>query len=182
MKTDGTVVQKITAPGEAGFKQANEWRVTGFVPGPDGSIYIAIGYGDSRILRFDKHETTNPASQGRAHRGREVRLQSPISRGCALRSAAAACLRSGNFRLSHFDLTASSLATSRSICGVCARLVFMGTTPSSRSCRVGLRSSTRAVRRSRLSATTLSRASGRITSSVPTIFPQAFSVQRMGAI
>jgi hypothetical protein len=53
MKTDGTVVQKITAPPEAGFKTPNEWRLTAAVPGPDGSIFIANGYGDSRIFRFD---------------------------------------------------------------------------------------------------------------------------------
>jgi hypothetical protein len=54
MKTDGTVVQKITAPAEAGFKAPNAWRLTAAIPGPDGSIYIANGYGDSRIFRFDK--------------------------------------------------------------------------------------------------------------------------------
>ena len=54
MKTDGTIVQKITAPREAGFKTANEWRITAAVPAPDGSIFIANGYGDSRIFRFDK--------------------------------------------------------------------------------------------------------------------------------
>ena len=54
MKTDGTVVQKITAPREAGFNAPNEWRITAAVPGPDGSIYIANGYGDSRIFKFDK--------------------------------------------------------------------------------------------------------------------------------
>jgi hypothetical protein len=37
MKTDGTVVQKITAPPEAGFHAPNEWRLTAAVPGPDGS-------------------------------------------------------------------------------------------------------------------------------------------------
>jgi hypothetical protein len=55
MKTDGTVVQKITAPPEAGFKTPNEWRLTAAVPGPDGSIFIANGYGDSRLFRFDKN-------------------------------------------------------------------------------------------------------------------------------
>ena len=55
MKTDGTVVQKITAPPQAGFKAPNEWRLTAAVPGPDGSIFIANGYGDSRIFRFDKN-------------------------------------------------------------------------------------------------------------------------------
>jgi hypothetical protein len=54
MKTDGTVVQKIVAPPEGGFKTPNEWRLTAAVAGPDGSIFIANGYGDSRIFRFDK--------------------------------------------------------------------------------------------------------------------------------
>lgn len=53
MKTDGTVLQRITAPGEAGFKQPNEWKLTAAVPAPDGSIFIANGYGDSRLFRFD---------------------------------------------------------------------------------------------------------------------------------
>lgn len=53
MKTDGTPVMKITAPAEAGFKAPNEWRITAAVPGTDGSIYIANGYGDSRIFQFD---------------------------------------------------------------------------------------------------------------------------------
>lgn len=55
MKTDGTVVQKITAPPQAGFKAPNEWRLTAAVPAPDGSIFIANGYGDSRIFRFGKN-------------------------------------------------------------------------------------------------------------------------------
>jgi hypothetical protein len=55
MKTDGAVVQKITAPPEAGFKLPNEWRLTAAVPAPDGSIFVANGYGDSRLFRFDKH-------------------------------------------------------------------------------------------------------------------------------
>jgi hypothetical protein len=53
MKTDGTPVLKITAPPEAGFKTPNEWRITAAVPGADGSIFIANGYGDSRIFHFD---------------------------------------------------------------------------------------------------------------------------------
>jgi hypothetical protein len=54
MKTDGSVVQKITAPPEAGFKTPNEWRLTAAVPAPDGSILIANGYGDSRLFKFSK--------------------------------------------------------------------------------------------------------------------------------
>jgi hypothetical protein len=54
MKTDGTPVLKITAPREAGFNAPNEWRITAAIPAPDGSIFIANGYGDSRIFHFDK--------------------------------------------------------------------------------------------------------------------------------
>jgi hypothetical protein len=55
MKIDGTVVRKITAPPQAGFRAPNEWRLTAAVTGPDGSIFIANGYGDSRIFHFDKN-------------------------------------------------------------------------------------------------------------------------------
>jgi hypothetical protein len=53
MNIDGTPVMKITAPPAAGFKLPNEWRITAAVPAPDGSIFIANGYGDSRIFHFD---------------------------------------------------------------------------------------------------------------------------------
>jgi hypothetical protein len=55
MKTDGTPVLKIKAPAEAGFKAPNEWRITAAVPAPDGSIFVANGYGDSRIFQFDRN-------------------------------------------------------------------------------------------------------------------------------
>jgi hypothetical protein len=53
LKTDGTVVQKIKAPPEAGFAALNAWRLTAAVPAPDGALWIANGYGDSRLFRFD---------------------------------------------------------------------------------------------------------------------------------
>ena len=53
MKTDGTPVLKIKAPAEAGFNQPNAWRITSALPAPDGDIWIANGYGDSRLFRFD---------------------------------------------------------------------------------------------------------------------------------
>ena len=67
MKTDGTVVLKITAPPEAGFKAPNEWRLTAAVPGPDGSIFIANGYGDSRIFRFDSKGQYKASYGGKGH-------------------------------------------------------------------------------------------------------------------
>jgi len=67
IKTDGTVVQKITAPPEAGFKTPNEWRLTAAVPAPDGSIFIANGYGDSRIFRFDRSGQFKASYGGKGH-------------------------------------------------------------------------------------------------------------------
>jgi len=67
MKTDGTVVQKITAPPEAGFKSPNEWKLTAALPAPDGSIFIANGYGDSRLFRFDSQGNYKTSYAGKGH-------------------------------------------------------------------------------------------------------------------
>jgi hypothetical protein len=67
MKTDGAVVQKLTAPPEAGFKAPNEWRLTAALPGPDGSIFIANGYGDSRLFRFDSQGNFKASYAGKGH-------------------------------------------------------------------------------------------------------------------
>jgi hypothetical protein len=103
MKIDGTVVQKITAPAEAGFKLPNEWRVTAVVPGPDGSIYVANGYGDSRIFQFDKHGNYQSSFAGHgAEDGKcdcchglavDQRYDQPLLLVCDRE----------NLRLSHFD-------------------------------------------------------------------------------
>ena len=104
MKTDGTVVQKITAPEEAGFKAPNAWRLTAAVPGPDGSIYIANGYGDSRIFRFDKNGVYRASFAGKGKTDGlcecchglavDMRYDQPLLLVCDRE----------NRRLSHFDL------------------------------------------------------------------------------
>lgn len=104
MKTDGTVVQKITAPAAAGFTAPNEWRLTAAVPGPDGSIYIANGYGDSRIFKFDRHGEYQASFAGKGKEdGRcdcshglaiDMRYDQPLLLVCDRE----------NRRLSHFDL------------------------------------------------------------------------------
>ncbi len=104
MKTDGTVVQKITAPSEAGFHAPNEWRLTAAVPGPDGSIYIANGYGDSRIFKFDKGGNYQAAYTGK---GKTDGL-CDCSHGMAVdmrygQPLLLVCDRE-NRRLSHYDL------------------------------------------------------------------------------
>jgi hypothetical protein len=103
MKTDGTVVQKITAPREAGFNAPNEWRITAAVPGPDGSIYIANGYGDSRIFKFDKAGNYQAAYSGKGSEDGQCNC----SHGLAVDTRYAqpmllVCDRE-NRRLSHYD-------------------------------------------------------------------------------
>ena len=103
MKMDGTVVQKITAPAEAGFKLPNEWRVTSVVPGPDGFIYIANGYGDSRIFKFDKKGNYQSSFAGKGTEDGKC----DCSHGLAVdtrydQPLLLVCDRE-NFRLSHFD-------------------------------------------------------------------------------
>jgi outer membrane protein assembly factor BamB len=104
MKADGTITQKITAPAEAGFHAPNEWRLTAAVPGPDGSIYIANGYGDSRIFKFDRRGNYQTSFSGKGTEdGKcdcchgltlDTRYDQPLLLVCDRE----------NHRLSHFDL------------------------------------------------------------------------------
>jgi hypothetical protein len=104
MKTDGSVVLKITAPPEAGFKTADEWRVTAALPTPEGSIFVANGYGDSRIFRFDSNGNYRASYSEKG--GGEGQLN--CSHGLALdlrydQPLLLVCDRE-NRRLSYFDL------------------------------------------------------------------------------
>lgn len=111
LKTDGTVAMKITAPAEAGFKTPNEWRLTAAIPAPDGSIFIANGYGDSRIFRFDKSgnykgsfaEKGNREGQLDCSHGLtlDVRYDQPLLMVCDRE----------NRRLCHFDLDGKYVRT-----------------------------------------------------------------------
>jgi len=102
---------KITAPQDAGFKAPNEWRLTAAVPAPDGSIFIANGYGDSRIFRFDKNgnykgsfaEKGNREGQFDCSHGLtlDVRYDQPLLLVCDRE----------NRRLCHFDLDGKFVRT-----------------------------------------------------------------------
>ena len=111
LRTDGTVALKITAPPEAGFKSPNEWRVTAAVPSPDGSIFIANGYGDSRIFRFDK----NGSYKGTFAEKGKLEGQLDCSHGVTLdlrydQPLLLVCDRE-NRRLCHFDLDGKYVRT-----------------------------------------------------------------------
>jgi hypothetical protein len=111
LRTDGTVALKITAPPEAGFKSPNEWRLTAAVPSPDGSIFIANGYGDSRIFRFDK----NGSYKGTFAETGTLEGQLDCSHGLTLdlrydQPLLLVCDRE-NRRLCHFDLDGKYVRT-----------------------------------------------------------------------
>jgi len=111
LRTDGTLALKITAPPEAGFKSPNEWRLTAAVPSPDGSIFIANGYGDSRIFRFDK----NGSYKGTFAEKGELEGQLDCSHGLTLdlrydQPLLLVCDRE-NRRLCHFDLDGKYVRT-----------------------------------------------------------------------
>jgi hypothetical protein len=111
MKLDGTPVLKITAPPQAGFKAPNGWRPTAALPAPDGSIFIANGYGDSRIFRFDRNGNYLNSYSGK---GSDPGLLD-CSHGLALDTRYSqplllVCDRE-NRRLCHFDLDGKYVAT-----------------------------------------------------------------------
>ena len=111
MKADGSVKLKITAPPEAGFKSPHEWRITAAVPSPDGSIFIANGYGDSRIFRFDSQGNYKASFSGKG--SGEGKLD--CSHGLALdtrfdQPLLLVCDRE-NRRLCHFDLDGRYVGT-----------------------------------------------------------------------
>ena len=103
IKTDGTVLQKITAPAEAGFKLPNEWRVTSVVPGPDGSIFVANGYGDSRIFKFDKHGNYQSSFAGKGTEDGKCNCCHGLAVDTRYDQPLLLVCDRENFRLTHFD-------------------------------------------------------------------------------
>jgi hypothetical protein len=104
MKTDGTIVLKITAPPEAGFKSPNEWRITAAVPTPDGSIFVANGYGDSRIFRFDKNGNYKASYSGMGSGDGQLNCSHGLSLDIRYDQPLLLVCDRENRRLCHFDL------------------------------------------------------------------------------
>ncbi len=111
MKTDGTVVMKITAPREAGFKTPHEWRLTAAVPAPDGSIFIANGYGDSRIFRFDKHGNYKGSFAEKGNREGQLDCSHGLTLDLRDRQPLLMVCDRENRRLCHFDLDGKYVGT-----------------------------------------------------------------------
>jgi hypothetical protein len=104
MKTDGTVVQKIVAPPEAGFLAPNEWRITAALSGPDGSIYVANGYGDSRIFKFDKRGNYQSSFAGKGTEDGKCNCCHGLALDTRYEQPLLLVCDRENLRLSHYDL------------------------------------------------------------------------------
>jgi hypothetical protein len=111
MKTDGTVVMKITAPPEAGFKAPNEWRPTAAVPAPDGSIFIANGYGDSRIFRFDQNGNYKGSFAEKGNREGQLDCSHGLTLDLRYHQPLLLVCDRENRRLCHFDLDGKYVGT-----------------------------------------------------------------------
>jgi hypothetical protein len=111
MKTDGTVVQKITAPPEAGFKAPNEWWPTAAVPAPDGSIFIANGYGDSRIFKFGEHGEFQASYSGKGTAEGLLNCSHGMTLDTRYDQPLLLVCDRENRRLCHFDLDGKFVST-----------------------------------------------------------------------
>ena len=111
MKTDGTVVKKITAPAEAGFMAANEWRITAAVPAADGGLYIANGYGDSRLFRFDKSGEFRAAYSGKGTAEGLMNCSHGVSVDTRYGEPLLLVCDRENRRLCHFDMDGKFVRT-----------------------------------------------------------------------
>ena len=111
MKTDGTVTLRITAPPEAGFKSPNEWRITAAVPTPDSSIFIANGYGDSRIFRFDKNGNYKASYSEKGSGEGQLNCSHGLSLDTRYDQPLLLVCDRENRRLCHFDLNGRYVRT-----------------------------------------------------------------------
>ena len=104
MKTNGNVALKMTAPPEAGFKSLNEWRITAALPTPDSSIFIANGYGDSRIFRFDKNGSYKASYSEKGSGEGQLNCSHGLSLDLRYDQPLLLVCDRENRRLCHFDL------------------------------------------------------------------------------
>lgn len=57
LKLDGTVVWKIGVPNESGlYKSPGQYKPTAIAVAPDGSVFVADGYGQSVVHKFDANQ------------------------------------------------------------------------------------------------------------------------------
>jgi sugar lactone lactonase YvrE len=111
LKLDGTEVWSIGVPNESGkYQKPEQYSPTGIAVAPDGSVYVADGYGLNWIHQFDKNQKYVKSFGGR---GKEPG-QFTTCHGIALdkrggKNLLLVCDRE-NRRLQHFDLDGKFVA------------------------------------------------------------------------
>lgn len=111
LKLDGSVVMKIGVPMESGkYKDANQYKPTAIAVAPTGDIYVADGYGQNWIHRFDSNGKYKSSFGGR---GKEPgQFQTCHGMGLDTRGEKPLLLIADreNKRLQHFDLDGNFIA------------------------------------------------------------------------
>ena len=73
LKLDGTIVWTIEYPKESGiFKNADGFKPCAVTVGPDGSIFVADGYGSNYIFKYDKNLKFIKSFGGPGKAGRQI--------------------------------------------------------------------------------------------------------------
>lgn len=105
LKLDGTTEWTLEYPQESGlFKDANGFNPCAVTVGPDGSIFVADGYGSNHVLKFDKNRKFIKAFGGKGKEegkfetchgiGLDTRQSKPLLLVC----------NRNNDRVEHWDL------------------------------------------------------------------------------
>jgi hypothetical protein len=108
MALDGEPVWTITTPADAGlYKDGKGFNPCAVTVGPDGSIFIADGYGSNHVLKFDKNRKFVKAFGGKG--AEEGKFNTCHGIGLDTRGAKPlllVCNRNNN-RVEHWDLDGS---------------------------------------------------------------------------
>jgi len=112
LRIDGTLVWSLGVPMESGaYESPEEFRPTAVVQAPDGSLFVADGYGTSLVHKFDKERKYVKSFAGSGEEDGKVRT----CHGLAIdlrggKPLLLVCDRE-NRRLVHFDLDGKFVAT-----------------------------------------------------------------------
>ncbi len=90
---------------------SNDRRITAAIPAPDGSIFIANGYGDSRIFRFDKNGNYTGGYAQKGHSEGQLYCSHGLTLDLRYDQPLILVCDRENLRLCHFDLDGKYVRT-----------------------------------------------------------------------